>query len=205
MKSDRESRLQDAQQRLERAHAEGDSAAVMKATTDIGMVQAEIVQINARTPPPRTAEPERQPAPQQRQAPNLAPAVAAWISKNDSWFNKDTAKTQMALAVHAKIEREGIHPTDPRYTRELDKGMKAVYPDHVAYDNDEGITAREEPATPRRTNVVADGSRETGRVVDPRKVVLTSSELAVAKRIGLTTDAQLAAYARSKQKQGAGA
>ena len=83
--------------------------------------------------------------------------------------------------------------------------MKAVYSDHVAAYNDDGNIAREEPATPRRTNVVADGSRETGRVVDPRKVTLTNSELAVAKRLGLTTDAQIAAYARSKQKQGMGA
>lgn len=204
MKSDREARLQDATRRLTQAHAEGDSAAIAAATADMGMVQAELVQIASRTPVARAAEtPAAQPAPQ-RQAPNLAPAVAAWISKNDSWFNKDPAKTQMALAVHAKIEREGIHPTDPRYTRELDKGMKAVYPDHVAYDNDAGDNDGGTP-TPRRTNVVAEGSRETGKVSNPRIVELTKSQLAIAKQLNITPQqyaASLAKYAPA-QRNGA--
>ncbi len=172
----------------------------------MGAVQAELVQIASRTPVQRVqAEPERQPAPQQQQAPNLAPAAAAWISKNSSWFNVDQAKTRFAVSLHNALDARGIKPTSANYASELDKGMKAVYSDHIdsapaPVEEDDGG-----PPTPRRTNVVADGSRETGRAVDPRKVVLSSSELAVAKRLGLTTDAQLAAYARSKQKQGVGA
>ena len=76
-------------------------AAIATATADMGMVQAELVQIAARTPAARAAEAAPAPAVQpQRQAPNLAPAVAAWISKNDSWFNKDSAKTKLALSLH---------------------------------------------------------------------------------------------------------
>jgi len=207
MKSDREARLADAQRRLSQAHAEGDSEAIAKATSDIGMVQAEIVQINARTPAQRApaAEPERQPAPQpQRQAPNLAPAVAAWISKNDGWFNKDPAKTRLALALHDTIVQRGIQPTDLNYTRELDKGMKAVYSDHVAYDTDAGNDDGGTP-TPRRTNVVAEGSRETGKTPNPRIVELTKSQLAIAKQLNITPQqyaASLAKYAPA-QRNGA--
>ena len=205
MKSDREARLADARARLERAHAEGDSAAVASATADMGMVQAELVQIAARTPAARQAEPERQPAAQPaHQAPNLAPAVAAWISKNDSWFNKDGAKTKLALSLHDTIVQRGIQPTDPRYTQELDKGMKAMYSDHVAYDTSQADDDGGTP-TPRRTNVVADGSRETGKVSNPRIVELTKSQLAIAKQLNITPQqyaASLAKYAPA-QRNGA--
>ena len=206
MKSDREARLADARARLERAHAEGDSAAVAAATADMGMVQAELVQIASRTPAPRTADPapvQQQPQPA-RQAPNLAPAVAAWISKNDSWFNKDPAKTKLALSLHDTIVQRGVQPSDPNYTRELDKGMKAMYPDHVAYEQSDGGDDGGTP-TPRRTNVVADGSRETGKVSNPRIVELTKSQLAIAKQLNITPQqyaASLAKYAPA-QRNGA--
>jgi hypothetical protein len=135
----------------------------------------------------------------------MKPNVAAWIAKQSSWFNVDKDKTDAAYALSRAILARGVRDDSPDYTKEMDRTLKAMYPDHVAYDQSDSNPAREDSATPRRTNVVADGSRETGRVVDPRKVTLTSSELTVAKRLGLTTDAQLAAYARSKQKQGLGA
>ena len=196
MKSDREARLADARVRLERAHAEGDSSAMAAATADMGMVQAELVQIAARTPTQRQ-EQERQPTPQpQRQAPNLAPAVAAWISKNDSWFNKDAAKTKLALSLHDTIVQRGIQPTDPNYTRELDKGMKAMYSDHVAYEQSNGDDDGGTP-TPRRTNVVAEGSRDTGRVSNPRIVELTKSQLAIAKQLNVSPQMYAAYFAKS--------
>ena len=148
---------------------------------------------------------QRQPAAQPaHQAPNCAPAVAAWISKNDSWFNKDGAKTKLALSLHDTIVQRGIQPTDPNYTRELDKGMKAMYSDHVAYEQSNGDDDGGTP-TPRRTNVVAEGSRETGKVSNPRIVELTKSQLAIAKQLNITPQqyaASLAKYAPA-QRNGA--
>lgn len=205
MKSDREARLADARARLERAHAEGDSAAVAAATADMGMVQAELVQIAARTPAPRTAaEPEQRQAPQQQQqAPQLAPAAAAWIARNP-WFNVDAAKTRFAVSVHNALEARGIRATSPEYTRELDKGMKAVYPDHV-----ESASAAEDlgdgTPTPRRTSNVADGGRETGKVPNPRIVELTKSQLAIAKQLNITPQQYAASLAKLQPANRSGA
>jgi len=205
MKSDREARLQDAERRLTQAHAEGDSAAIVAATRDMGAVQAELVQIASRTPVARAAEAAPAPAAQPaRQAPNLAPAVAAWISKNDSWFNKDSAKTKLALSLHDTIVQRGIPPTDPRYTQELDKGMKAMYSDHVAYEQSNGDDDGGTP-TPRRTNVVAEGSRETGKVSNPRIVELTKSQLAIAKQLNITPQQYAASLAKYSPAQRNGA
>jgi len=196
MKQDRENRLADAERRLAQAHADGDSNAIAKATSDISQAHAELTQIAARTPRPQAEQPQAQPAPQpQRQAPNIAPAALAWIAHNDGWWNKDPVKTKVALSVHEAVVARGIPPSSPEYTRELDKGMKAMYPDHIAYGRqDAGSDARD--PTPRRTNVVADGSRETGRVTNPNLVELTSSELAIAKQLNLSPQQ----YAASKAK-----
>lgn len=200
MKAERTARLEDAKRRLAQAHSDGDSAAIAQATEDMGMAQAELVQIAARTPAARTAPPVQQPPPQQRQqAPNIAPNVAAWISHNDRWFNKDRGRTDFALAAHSNIIGRGIQPASPEYTRELDKALKAVYPDHVAYEQSAQDDDRGGQPTPRRTNVVADGSRATERQQpsNPRTVELTRSELSIAKRLGVSPQA----YAAQKAKQ----
>lgn len=205
MKSDRENRLADAQARLERAHAEGDSAAIAKATREIGEVSAELVQINSRAPAPRTQEQERPPVAQpQRQVPNIAPNALAWIARNNAWWDKDVARTRLALAVHENVVARGIQPTSPDYTKELDKGMKAVYPDHIAYDQPV-VGSDDGPPTPRRTNVVAEGSRDTGKVLNPRQVELSASQLAIAKQLNITPQQYAASLAKYPTAQRNGA
>lgn len=203
MKQDREYRLADAERRLAQAHTDGDSAAIAKATSDISQAHAELTQIAARTPRPQAEpQPQAQPQaqPQRQQAPNIAPTALAWIAHNDRWFNKDPVKTKVALSVHDAVVARGITPSSPDYTRELDKGMKAMYPDHIAYGQADAGSDAGSP-TPRRTNVVADGSRDTGRVTNPNQVELTSSELAIAKQLNLSPQQ----YAASKVKLQRGA
>jgi hypothetical protein len=210
MKEQREARLVDAENRLAQAHADGDSAAIAKATRDISTASAELAQIAARTPVPRTQEtqqrqPEQQ-TQQRTQAPSLAPNVAAWIAHNDRWFNKDQAKTRFALSIHEAVVSRGVRPDSEEYTRELDKGMAAMYPDHQPYrssaTDDDDTDVREERSNPRRTNVAERGSRE-GSALSPqrRTVELTASEVAVARSLGLRTDEQLKRYALEKQKR----
>lgn len=206
MKGEREARITDATRRLEQAHAEGNAAAIAQATRDLGAAQAELVAINANTPPRQQPEQQRQaPTPQpqrQTQAPNLSPDTVGWIA-NNPWFNKDVPRTQFAVSLHNTLEARGIMPGDPRYTQELDKGMKAMYPDHKPYRpqaNDDD----DEPSTTRRTNTGEKGGREdsANRLnPNPRTVELTSSQLAVAKRLGLTPQAYAKAYVEYEEKR----
>lgn len=207
MKAEREARLADAERRLAQAHTDGDSAAIAKATNDMSLANAELVQIAARAParPATAAAPAATAQPATGQPPRLAPAAEAWINHNRSWFQKpgNEAKTSKAMSLHWELDSRGIKPTDLRYTREIDKGLKAVYPEHEAYDlPDEGDPGGGQP-TPRRTNVVAEGSRanEGRQPSNPRTVELTKSELAVARSLGLTSKEQLVLYAREKQKR----
>jgi hypothetical protein len=197
MTGERKARITDAQRRLEQAHAEGNSAEVAKATADMTAAQAELATISANTPPKRT-EPERQVQPQvqtrpQTQAPQLHPDVVAWVSRTPR-FNQDQGFTRAAVAVHNLLEARGIGPGHADYIKELDKRMKAEYPDHQPNSGslqDDGDD-EDRSTVPRRTNAVTAGSRETRTQVNSRTVELTSTQLAVAKRLGVTPQAYAA-------------
>lgn len=211
MVAEREAKLADAERRLSTAHADGDSAAIAAATKDMSTASAELAQIKARAPK-TPAEGERQPErqteqPQRQQQAEIAPQVLDWISHNRSWFNKDKSKTQVAIGISKSVEADGIRPSDPEYTREVDKRMKQMYPDHKSFDVNDDQDGGEKRA-PRRTY----GGEPTGRVQEdretsnPRRITLTQTELAIAKRLGVTPQAYAAEKAkREARTNGAGA
>lgn len=202
MKDAADARLEDAKRRLAAAHADGDSAAIAQATADISTATAQLTRIVERTPKPEDTTTERRVEPQrqaEQPASNLAPNVERWISRNSSWWQKDQARTAKAMSIHYDLVARGVQPSSSEYTRELDKGMKSVYSDHEYLDfpsDDDGERRRETAPAPRRTNVVAEGSRET-RANPSRSVELTSSEVALAQRMRIP----LAVYAAEKAKK----
>ncbi len=83
MKSERTAKLADAERRLSAAHADGDSDAIAKATSDIGRAQAELMEIERNTPrQPAAGEERREPVQQQpqRQAPQIEPSPCPSIA-----------------------------------------------------------------------------------------------------------------------------
>jgi hypothetical protein len=201
MKDAADARLEDAKRRLAAAHADGDSAAIAQATADISTATSQLTRIVERTPKPEDAAAERRVEPQRTEQPasNVAPNVERWISRNRDWWQKDAAKTAKAMSIHYDLVARGVQPSSTEYTRELDKGMKAVYSDHEYLDfpsDDDGERRRESAPAPRRTNVVAEGSRET-RTNPSRNVELTNSEVALAQRMRIP----LAVYAAEKAKK----
>lgn len=194
-----------AQRRLADAHTDGDSSKIAEATAELARLSAEKLAIEARAPrrPEPGAPPQQgQPDPQQQQParPTLPPNVTSWLSQNRTWFQQPggEAKTNKAMSIHYDLVGSGVRPDSPEYTRQLDKRLKAVYPDHQSFggdeDADDGRGARREP---RRTNVVAEGSRESDTRRPARTVTLTSTEVALAKRLGVP----LQKYAAEKQKR----
>ena len=91
-----------------------------------------------------------------------------WKDRN-SWFNKDREMTGFALAVHEKlVEEEGINPQSDAYYERIDSRMREKFPEKFS-------------SQPRRSNVVAPATRSTA----PKKIVLKSSQVNLAKRLGI--------------------
>ena len=103
------------------------------------------------------------------------PKAEAWAEKN-AWFGKDNAMTYTAFDYHKKLtEDEGFDPNSEEYYAEIDKRMKLDFPHKFGKTDSQEST--------NLTQIVASAKRS----VNPsRKTIrLTSSEVAIAKKLGV--------------------
>lgn len=127
---------------------------------------------------------------QQNEQPSYKPDDKAlkWQDKNE-WFGKDEEMTSLALGLHEKLVRSGISPTSDEYYRRIDTTMQKRFPEYFgdATLDEEKPAERTKPST-----VVAPATRSTA----PKKVRLTKTQVALAKKFGLTPEQ----YARETLK-----
>ena len=120
-----------------------------------------------------------------QQAPIADPKAEAWAEKNP-WFGADSAMTYTAFDLHKKLtEQEGFDPNTDEYYAEVDRRMKLDFPHK--FDR----TEPKESTKPTQTVASATRSVKPGR----NTVRLTSSEVAIAKKLGVP----LEEYAKQKQ------
>ena len=102
-------------------------------------------------------------------------------------------RSALALGVHEKLVRSGVDPTSDDYYRRVDDTMKKRFPD---YFGEEVQTSEPEPEKPARkvSTVVAPATRSTRSSATSHRI--TSSQAALAKRLGITPEA----YAREVLK-----
>ena len=114
----------------------------------------------------------RQPMPaQQPRRPD--PKAEQWALKN-SWFGQDEAMTYAAFGIHKKlVEDEGFDPQSDDYYNELDRRVSDKF-------GNGGKAANKRTA---QTVVGASRTSNTGR--SGRKVRLTPSQVAIAKKLGV--------------------
>lgn len=165
------------------AYEAGDPDALSDASELIAKLTAEKARVEAI--PPRQKQPEFEPTERPQAQPAVDAKAQAWVQRN-SWFNEDPTMRGYALGVHEQLVKEGIAGGSDLYYSRIDDAVKSRFP--------EKFGAAPEAKPTRTANVVAPASRTTG--TSPRKVTLTSSEVLIAKRLGLTPEQ----YARQKLK-----
>lgn len=121
------------------------------------------------------------------------PKLQRWLQKNQ-WFGADgnDEYTAFALGVHKKLINSGLDGRSDEYYAELDRRMKATFPDLVG-ESRETSSSTETPVKPPAT-VVAPATRASAG--GKRKVQLTNTQVAVARKMGITPEA----YARELLK-----
>lgn len=124
--------------------------------------------------------------------PQVDEKAVEWHSQNQ-WFGQDPLMTQFAQGLHLKLIGKGIDPKSDEYYDTINKRVRAAFPDYEWEESDQE-PEKDQPA-PRRAekpapSVVAPATRSTA----PRKVKLSESEVAVARRLGVS----LEEYARQK-------
>lgn len=190
-----ESELAGAKAAYRTAYEAGDSEGVLEAQSKLTQLQNDLYRLqNYRPQPAPQAAPQPAPRPQaQPQQPTLTSAQKAWLEKND-WYGKDRQMTAFALGVHEDLVYSGVVPDSERYYTEIDQQVRSRFADKFSDAADqEEVTPRQKKAA----NVVAPAVRSAKT---PRKIKLTSTQAAIAKRLGLTNEqyaAQLMKDARN--------
>ena len=104
------------------------------------------------------------------------PRAEQWAEDN-KWFGQDEAMTFTALAHHKKLLREGFDPKSDEYYGEINSYMKSQFPNK--FKNQQTEVKEKAPQT------VAGSSRTGKSSGSKRKVTLTPSQVAIAKKLGV--------------------
>jgi hypothetical protein len=129
-------------------------------------LQDEDYHVNIQPERPQVSKPDRK--------------ALAWQDKN-SWFGTDEEMTSLALGLHEKLVRGGVDATSTEYYTRIDNTMRKRFPEYFEDDPlDDDVPAQRT----RPSNVVASASRSTA----PKKVHLSKTQLALAKKLGLTPE-----------------
>jgi hypothetical protein len=137
-------------------------------------------------------------APQREVKPRLETRTAKWLENNSDWWGKDEEMTAAATGLDRKLQREyGVDFIGTKeYFDTIDKTMRKRFPEN--FENSQSYEEDEEP--PRKTSkpdedftpiratkpasVVAPATRST----PPNRIRLKQSEVAIARRLGVTPE-----------------
>jgi hypothetical protein len=187
--------LQAAKRAYRDAYEQGDSEAIADAQQRLSVATYQSQQVASMAPRYQQPEPTALQQPQQQvynqfkqepqvRAPEPDSKAKEWGDRNP-WFGPDDEMTSFALGLHQKLVKDGIPPTTDEYYERIDARMRAVFPDKFG-----DATPKKEKRQP--STVVAPA----GRTPKGKKVVLKQSEVAMAKKLGITPEQ----YAREKAK-----
>jgi hypothetical protein len=130
--------------------------------------------------------------PQQTQPEKVEPdeKTLRWQAKNQ-WFGSQGFEeyTSYALGLHQKLVTNGVDPRSAEYFEQIDARMKSTFPDLFGRSEDK---PRSGEAQKRPTTVVAAVSRSTSA----GKIKLTTTQVALAKKLGLTPQQYAAQVAK---------
>ena len=175
---------QAAQQKYKEAYEQGNTeemVAAQEALTRATMDAASAEQFNARIPEEEfVPQQQEQFVPQQQVPPRPDDKAISWQAKNQ-WFGNDPEMTSFAYGVHEKLVREeNIDPASDEYYERIDSRMKSVFPDFFGSEEKEAVSSNSQ------SSVIAPATRNNG--AKPRKVQLTATQVALAKRLGVTPE-----------------
>jgi len=173
------SSLAAAQAKLAAARESQDSKAEVEALTAIsqlGYEQGKLAELKTAQQMQETAAKEKPAVPTQPKRPSAPdPKAEAWAEKNE-WFGKDNAMTYTAFDLHRKLtEEEGFDPKSDDYYEEIDKRIRLEFPHKF------DTTVEKQTSKPTQNVASATRSSKTGR----KSVRLTSSQVAIAKKLGV--------------------
>ena len=188
-----------ATKKYKEAYESGEPDAIVTAQAELNTAQIRAEKVKGLKPRATTAEAALQ-APQNPVQSQLTPAqqpvrdekAEAWREEN-VWFGSNDEMTALALGLHTKLTKEGTSPQSDEYYEKINSRMRQLFPAEF----DEGIEDEPVERKPKSSNVVAPATRSTS----PKKVTLSQTQVALAKRLGVSLEDYAQQVAELMRKQ----
>lgn len=187
-----EREVEEAKAKFKQAYDAGESDAVVAAQEELTAAKLKADRVN-NIKLPSLQEEESDVQTQPNASVTVDERAADW-QKANTWFGQDDEMTAFALGLHQKLVKQGVNPRSDDYYEKINSRMRQVFPD--AFD-DERDDEQEEAKPRRKTNVVAPATRSTA----PKKIVLTQTQVALAKRLGVPLNEYAKQVAMEMRKQ----
>ena len=172
-----------AKQKLKEAHEAFDTDGIVAAQEELAKAVNKSERLNSVKPPAAPVQPQQN-AVQTPPTPQVEPKARAWQEANP-WFGSNKRMTGFALAVHQELVESGVDTASDDYYARINAEVRKVFPE--AFPS----------AKPAKTaSVVAPATRSTA----PKKIVLTQTQVNLAKRLGLTAEQYARAVADQMRK-----
>lgn len=168
--------IEDAKRMYKQAYESGDSDKLLEAQEALTTAKIRADKVNNFRPAPLQAEETPvQIEPQTQQAAPVDEKLLAWQDQNQ-WFGSNKRMTSYALGLHEELVENGIRVGSDEYYKRIDTDIQERFPDQVR-------AGESADAKPQRTksNVVSPATRSTA----PTKIVLTQTQVNIAKRLGV--------------------
>jgi hypothetical protein len=174
-----------AKQKLKDAHEAFDTDGIVAAQEELAKAVNKAERVNNFKPPvAKPAEPVVQPAPSVAPPP-VDDKARAWLKANP-WFETNNRMRAVALEIDKELVTNGVDPTSDEYYQRINNEIRQTFPD--AFTSEKPV---------KKAAVVAPATRSTA----PKKIVLTQSQVQIAKRLGLTNEQYARAVAEEMRKQ----
>ena len=172
--------LEATKAKLQSAINNGDVEGQVAAQTELAQLTMDATRLARIEEMKKAAPVNESPVTQPRQEvpmqqPQTDPKADAWAAKNP-WFGTDNAMTYTAFDIHKTlVNEEGFDSNSEEYYAEVDKRIRLEFPHK--FGNNESSTSEPVQNVASARRPAKQGRRKT--------VKLTSSQVAIAKRLGV--------------------
>ena len=192
-----EAELEKARRQYKDAQEAFDTDAIIAAQEALTDAKWKLEQSKSFRPPPLQTEEydvqTRQSAPEQAQPDEK---TLRWQARNQ-WFGANGFEevTSFALGLHQKLVNNGVDPRTDEYFEQINARVKSKFPEVFGGTEDKPRSGD----SPRRpAAVAAPATRSSGA----KKVQLTQTQVALAKKFGLTPQQYAAQVAKLESQNG---
>jgi len=167
--------MEKARASFKQAYEAGDPDALMEAQENMTSARLKSDRVANFKPNPIQITEDSVQTTQQPQQADMDPQLRDWTAKNP-WFGAKKGMTAYAVGLHDDVVAEGYTAGSAKYYERIDAEMRERFADEF-----ESANTADAPTQRTRSNVVSPATRSTA----PKKVVLTKSQVDLAKRLGV--------------------